>query len=140
MEKGFADATTPMGCSDSDLVNPQFRIWLVGVNVVNGRCKSNHAPRIDRDHEMVPRVDEKFPGHERIDRIVEDTSRDVGEYSFVAGAQKFDLNPHSFFPSSSQARNKKRNGPASAPSRPQGPDLRPLPEMVDVSTPHGFSR
>ena len=83
-----------------DFISPECRFPITAslgrhpVHVVHGRRHADDLPILDGNDEVVPWIREKFRGPVVIDRLVEDTRRDIVEDALVSSVENSNLDCH----------------------------------------------
>ena len=81
-----------MRCRNANLVNPEFRARLIGVQIDDPRHEADDRIPVDRYHQAMTRIVEERSRRARVERIIEHIRRDVGENAAIVRSEEFDIN------------------------------------------------
>ena len=76
-QKSAPQAAALMRWRLADLVDPELRVRVVWMNVVDSGYESDNQVVLNSHRQMVSRVTKEHIGHGRIDRIVKDIRCDI---------------------------------------------------------------
>jgi hypothetical protein len=90
LKNGLSDASSAVSRGHTDFIDPQLGRGLVGVNVVNGRRKTDYPAAIHRYDEVMSRIGQELPCRTRVESIIEHVASHGREQSFVVSMQHLD--------------------------------------------------
>lgn len=93
-----SDLSAPVAGCHPDFIDPEFRPWLVRMEVVDSRRETDNGPFRYGDHQMKTVSEQKLACRVEIDLVVEDLRGNLAEHQLITRLQEEDLAGKSLLP------------------------------------------